>query len=372
MGVRISGDSLNTPVKPSCRAIKSMSENEVAGGDSTPESTEAITVDPSQATDVDGLAGQLERLLTPEPEPTPATDPVENVEIEESPPDGASSDEEPEVGEAEEVLSQTESNDSAEVEQAADEDVDSPSPQKGLLKRIDKLTAKRREAEGKVDDLEAEVKSLREQLESKEDLPEQPNIPSSNPYSNLNSQRAVEKEMDRAEEILEWCEDNPDGAIIEKSGGDDIEYTADDVRNIKRNARKSIKKHLPARMAYLQEESQVNDQVDKVFTYWKDRSSVGYQEAMEILKNRPEIRNHATWKADVSIYQLGLQAYREMVSNPKSNSSKPAKAPAQPAAPTAAPAKPKPAAARSASARKAFDSSKDEASLANVILNDYL
>ena len=224
-----------------------------------------------------------------------------------------------------------------------------------------------------MDDLESEVKSLREQLESKEELPELGNIPGANPYSNLTSQRAVEKEMERADEILEWCEDNPDGAIVEKSGDDDVEYSADDVRNIKRNARKSIKKHLPERLTYLQEESQVNDQVDKVFTYWKDRSSVGYQEAQEILKNRPEIRTRPTWKADVSIFQLGLQAYREMVSSPKSNLAKPkAKAPAQPAAPTSAPTQVKPAAARSASARKSFDKSKDEDSLANVILNDYL
>ena len=351
-----------------------MSENEVAEGDSPSESTEAIEVDPSQATDIDGLAGQLERLLTPEPEPAPAAEEsVEDAESEESPPDGSSSDEQPEEGEAEEVLSQTESEDSAEAEQAADDAVDSPSPQKGLLKRIDKLTAKRRVAEGRVDDLESEVKSLREQLESKEELPELGNIPGANPYSNLTSQRAVEKEMERADEILEWCEDNPDGAIVEKSGDDDVEYSADDVRNIKRNARKSIKKHLPERLTYLQEESQVNDQVDKVFTYWKDRSSVGYQEAQEILKNRPEIRTRPTWKADVSIFQLGLQAYREMVSSPKSNLAKPkAKAPAQPAAPTAAPAEARPAAARSVSARKSFGDERDTDSLANVILNDYL
>ena len=351
-----------------------MSENEVAEGDSPSESTEAIEVDPSQATDIDGLAGQLERLLTPEPEPAPAAEEsVEDAESEESPPDGSSSDEQPEEGEAEEVLSQTESEDSAEAEQAADDAVDSPSPQKGLLKRIDKLTAKRRVAEGRVDDLESEVKSLREQLESKEELPELGNIPGANPYSNLTSQRAVEKEMERADEILEWCEDNPDGAIVEKSGDDDVEYSADDVRNIKRNARKSIKKHLPERLTYLQEESQVNDQVDKVFTYWKDRSSVGYQEAQEILKNRPEIRTHPTWKADVSIFQLGLQAYREMVNSPKSNLAKPkAKAPAQPAAPTAAPAEARPAAARSVSARKSFGDERDTDSLANVILNDYL
>lgn len=350
-----------------------MSENKVAEGDSPSESTEAIGVDPSQATDVDGLAGQLEMLFAPEPEPAPATeDPVENAESEESPPEGSSSDEQPEEGEAEEVLSQTESEDSTEVEPAADAD-DSPSPQKGLLKRIDKLTAKRREAEGRVGDLESEVKTLREQVAAHEEMPELSNIPTANPYSNLTSKRSVEAETEKAEGILEWCEDNPDGAVVEKKGGEDIDYSVDDVRSIKKNARKSLRKHLPERLAYLQEEEQVNAQVDKVFPYWKDKSSVGYQEATDILKNRPEIRSHPTWKADVSIFLLGLQAYREMVSSPKSNSAKPkAKAPAQPSTPTSAPAKAKPAAARSASARKSFDSSRDTDSLANVILNDYL
>lgn len=353
-----------------------MSENKIAEADSTSESTQAIEIDPSQATDADGLAGQLEMMLNPQPETPPASEELEeteSVETTESPSDEPSSDEPTEDGETEEVLSQTESEDSTEVEQAAEENEDAPSPKKGLLKRIDKLTAKRREAEERVDGLEAEVKNLREQLDSREDMPELENIPSANPYSNLTTTRTVQKEIDRAEEIVEWCEDNPDGAIVEKKGGEDVDYTAEDIRNIKKNARKALRKHLPERLEYLKEEEQVNTQVDQVFPYWKDRSSVGYQEAMEILKNRPEIKTNPTWKADVSIYQLGLQAYREMVSSPKANSTKPkAKAPAQPAAPTAAPAKPKPAAARSASARKSFSSQRDESSLANVILNDYL
>lgn len=54
------------------------------------------------------------------------------------------------------------------------EEVREESPHKGLLKRIDKLTAKRKEAEGKVDSLEDEVNLLRKQLEEKDDLKEVP------------------------------------------------------------------------------------------------------------------------------------------------------------------------------------------------------
>ena len=243
-----------------------MSENIVTEADSTSESTEAIRIDPSQATDADGLAGQLERMLTPQAEPAPPSEEPEENEEQESLSEEPSSDESSEEGETEEVLSQTESEDSTEVEQAAESE-DSPSPQKGLLKRIDKLTAKRRVAESKVDDLELEVKTLREQLDSREDLPELTNIPTANPYSNLSSKRAVEAELEKAEEIIEWCEDNPDGAVVEKKDGEDVDYSSDDIRNIKKNARKALRKHLPDRLEYLQEEEQVSSEVDRVFPY---------------------------------------------------------------------------------------------------------
>ena len=92
-----------------------MSENKIAEADSTSESTQAIEIDPSQATDADGLAGQLEMMLNPQPETPPASEELEeteSVETTESPSDEPSSDEPTEDGETEEVLSQTESEDS--------------------------------------------------------------------------------------------------------------------------------------------------------------------------------------------------------------------------------------------------------------------
>ena len=96
---------------------------------------------------------------------------------------------------------------------------------------------------------------------------------------------------------------------------------------------------------------------------------------MEFIRNRPDIRNYPTWKADVSILQLGLQAYREMVNNPAQKAAakkEVKKAPEQPAAPAAAPATSSASKARSVSARKNFKSDSTVDSLATILESDYL
>ena len=84
-----------------------MSENIVTEADSTSESTEAIRIDPSQATDADGLAGQLERMLTPQAEPAPPSEEPEENEEQESPSEEPSSDESSEEGETTEAVACT-------------------------------------------------------------------------------------------------------------------------------------------------------------------------------------------------------------------------------------------------------------------------
>ena len=334
-----------------------------------------VTTNIGEALNADGLAAQLEMLLDDKKDTAPSSD-EEKAESELPPDEGESSDlPEDEVTAEEEALSQNE-EETAEAEPAleAEESSETDKANKGLFKRIDKLTAKRREAEGKVDELESEIRNLRSELDAKEELPSLPPV-DGNPYGHLKTSKDVEREMDQAEEVLEWCEDNVDGAIVKNTKGEEIEYSAEEIRGIKKNARRSLKKHLPNRLDYLKEETSVADQVEQVFPYWKDRASEGYQEAMEILRNRPDIRNHPTWKADVSIFQLGLQAYREMVDNPPQKAAakkEVKKAPEQPAAPAAAPATTGATKARSVSARKNFSSDKSVNSLANVLESDYI
>ena len=343
-----------------------MSENKVEGESSTPESTEAAQTNIGELLDTDGLASQLERMFDEPDEPA-----AESAGNEESPPveDEPSGKSE---GEAESDLSQVEEEPSAEVEQA-DEVVEEPkeNPHKGLLKRIDKLTARRKEAEGRVDGLEDEIKDLRVELDNKDDLSDLPRVAKDNPYSHLKSVSAVSKEIEQAEEIIEWAEDNADGTEVTDSKGEEISYSKEDVMQIKRNARKALRTHLPEQKNYLNEETDVNQRVEQIFPYWKDRSSVGYQEAMEIVKSRPSLKNYPTWKADVTMFQLGLQAYKEMTTDNQPKSKAKA-APKQPSAPSQAPIVDKPNQARSNSARKAFKTDGDTDALAKILETDYI
>ena len=343
-----------------------MSENTVEGESSTPESTEAAQTNIGELLDTDGLASQLERMFDAPDEPA-----AESAGNEESPPveDEPSGESE---GEAESALSQVEEP-SAEVEQVEEavEESKEENPHKGLLKRIDKLTARRKEAEGKVDTLEDEIKDLRAELESKEDFSNLPKTDSDNPYGHLKSMSEVQKEIDQAEEIVEWAEDNSDGVEVTNSEGEEVTYSREDVAQIKRNARKALRKHLPEQANYLKEETEVNQKVEQIFPYWKDRSSVGYQEAMQIVKSRPGLKSYPTWKADVTMFQLGLQAYKEMTTD-KQPKPKAKAAPKQPSAPSQAPVVDKPKQARSAAVRKNFNTSGDADALAKVLETDYL
>ena len=291
-------------------------------GDSLPESQEAKE---GLTTNIGGLLDQagLDRILEPdallepeqeasEPEPThPAEDEAEKGDDEEKESSEPSGEENKDSEPESEVLSQS-------------EDDESEKGQDGLLKRIGKLPASRKEAEAKASSLEDQVADLRAQLEQKGE--ESPAVVNSNvPYSDVVTVKDVEAKLSEAQ----GAEEHPTGTVPGEK-----DYSEEDVLSIKRRARKALR-DLPKRKDYLLRERENSSVVENAFPYWKDRSHPMFQQAMEIVRNRPEIKSHAEWKADVTIYQLGLMAYEELQSS--SNQKKPvAKAPAQPTKPTAA------------------------------------
>ena len=187
-----------------------MAEGQTTTGDSLPESQEANEGLNSKS----GLFDQagLERILAPdemldsgqeasEPEPThPAEDEAEQGETE-------NVEESAEPSGEEETDSETES----EVLSQSEEDDESGGKQDGLLKRIGKLTAIRKEAEDKVSTLEDEVADLRAQLEQKSDGPAVVN--SNVPYSEVTTIKDVDSKLAEAQEVYDWAEDNPNGAV---------------------------------------------------------------------------------------------------------------------------------------------------------------
>jgi hypothetical protein len=187
-----------------------------------------------------------------------------------------------------------------------EQDADEEPVNKGVQKRIDKLTAKRREAEAKIAELEAKVK----QLEAKETEVSTPKSykDQANPYSNLNSRAEIEAEIAQARQVRRWCEENADGVVIADENGNEKIYSAEDVRRIKLNSMDALDEHLPKRAQYIAAKEQIDKVAENEYKWYKDRSSKELQIAQNFIKAFPEITRFPDYKIVVGDYIRGMKA----------------------------------------------------------------
>lgn len=260
---------------------------------------------------------------------------------------------------------QEQSEDSEETEETKSEDdeLDRGLP-KGVKKRIDKLSAKRREAEAEVERLKEEVERLSQEANKPAQTPK-----SDNPYTNLNTLEQVNREAEQAKQIRRWCEMNPDGATVTDNNGNETDYSAEDIRRIKIKALDALEEHLPARARYLEQFSQIEQVAVKEYPWWKDKSANERQIAETFLKHFPEITRFPDYKMVLGDYIRGVKS-REAAS--KRPSSQPARqAPAQPKR-TATPAYVPPQEAKVKEAQKRFGATGSRDDLQSIIANRFL
>ncbi|MGI9143202.1 MAG: hypothetical protein ACR2IJ_08425 [Fluviibacter sp.] len=274
----------------------------------------------------------------------------------------ATSEEDVHSQETETTTEQDQIEDSEETEETkSEEDEIERGLPKGVKKRIDKLSAKRREAEAEVERLKQEVERLSQEATKPAQTPT-----AENPYANLSTLDEVNREVDQAKQIRRWCELNPDGAVVTNKDGSETEYTAEEVRNIKIKALDAIEEHLPARAKYLQNFMQMEQVATKEYPWWKDKSAKERQIAESFIKFFPEIQKFPDYKMVVGDYIRGVQA-REI----KSKQTAPVKAPSQPR-PSAAPARVPQKDASVQAAKKRFTVSGNRDDLSSIIANRFL
>lgn len=334
------------------------------------------TVEPQGDLDQVGLAeilkGTLERDEQPEPQPADAEEQSEESEQ----PDEASVSAEGDEGND---LSHTETTEAEaepaadEVEEGADSEGLPPELQEKVNKRIGKEVRKRKTAE---EEAAAEIAELKQRLTEAEARAEEERPPEfapaateANPFGNLNSVEEVQKEMMQAEQTLEWAEDHPEGALLETKEGDK-EFTSEDVREIRKKAARAIRRHLPEQLGYIQARDQLEPRALEAYPWWKDKSSSEFQNAMQLLRQMPELARFPDYKFVVGDYLSG-RAIRETPSV-KAAAKEVKKAPPQPTTPAAEPAPVDPSAVRSASARKSFQESGGVDELANLIKLEHI
>ncbi len=288
----------------------------------------------SNSLDTEGLTSLLRQTLFADPEEQQTQAETETDTEEEEP----ESSEEVAEDETDSEDSETESNanddnaDEVEESKADDEDKQDKKLSKGVQKRIDKLVAQKKEAEAK---LQALTEKLAE-TESRAATPEKEVVATGeglNPYFRLQNDTDIHAEIRNARQVRRWAEENPDGAVVAGKDGQEIEYSAEDIRKIKLNAIDALEEHLPAQLNYIQTRKQFDAEAEKNYPFWKQRSSQEYQYASALLREFPEIQKFPDFKLSIGDMIEGkrireskakpITAIKKAPSNPKQTSAAP-------------------------------------------------
>lgn len=231
----------------------------------------------------------------------------------------------------------------AEAEEESDQPIeedeaDESHVSKGVQKRINKLVAAKKNAQAELEAHKAELSAAKRELEQlKNSTPvRQPDV--SDAIQKLSTLEQVQEERQKAVDVYLWCEDNPDGGIIQLPDGTEKELTSAEVRAMKKLAYKRKEVELPAREAYLSQQAHIEAEIVKDFAWYSKPETEEYQLAQQVLREFPELKlRRPDHKHIAGLVVLGIKAYNDMKA--KKKPSLPIKrAPAQPSA-TVAPAK---------------------------------
>lgn len=239
-----------------------------------------------------------------------------------------------------------------------------PKTKDRIQKRIDKEVGKRKALEERAAAAEAKAAELEKQITERK--PEVVVAPSAdNPLAHIESVADLEKEWKQAKEVARWAEDLLDDPSIDEGVEvGDRKVTKAEVKQIMRNAKRTLEDQIPARARFLQAREQHRQIAYQDMPYLKDKNSPEYQRVQASFKEFP-------WLAQVpnAEYLIGMALEGEKaLAARKAAASKPAPkvAPKPPASQTApAAAAPKPKTAESAKG-KSIDAQIAELSKGNV------
>lgn len=186
-------------------------------------------------------------------------------------------------------------SDSEDEELASDEESDDdddvlselkPSAAKRARKRIDKLTARAKEAEEKSLALESRLQRLESggaQPQQQQDLTFTNKVEKAQTFDELKQLQEV------ARQTYEWADDNSDEHSVELNG---TEYTRDQIKQLKKEARNVMERVIPSRAQKLKTQYETQQAVLQRYPAWQDKDHADHPALME------------NWS---TIVQLGLQ-----------------------------------------------------------------
>ena len=175
-------------------------------------------------------------------------------------------------------------------EEEAGEEKSEPEPSK-VQQRIDKLVAQRMAAVEERDTLRAELEAAKAQAAAK---PPVVTVDPENPLSSFTDASALEAELQRAQAVLDWADDNREGGSVNVNGKEEY-YDADAIKTIRSNA-KSILRAAPQQQKYLQEREVTVAEAKSMYPDFFQKGTTAHSFMQATLKQYPFLTRIPGWE----------------------------------------------------------------------------
>ncbi len=238
-----------------------------------------------------------------------------------------------------EQSSDEESDDDA--EEGDEEDTEkgearSPKAEK-LLKRIDKLTAKRREAEEALEKTREEAEKLRTELAAASKVVLQPTP--EDPLSDVETMEDLDSRIAAAKRVRTWAMTNRDGASVKGADGNEEYVDAAEMARHLAAADAIVTDHGPARKEWLSQRETSRAEAQAAYPAFFTQGSAESKALRDILKQYPALGKYPNVELIIGDALVGQQA-RMARQEAQAKAKAPAVATAR-KAPTPAPEPPK-------------------------------
>jgi len=205
------------------------------------------------------------------------------------------------------------------------------------VKRFGRLTAQKKALLAENEALQAQAEQA--QSEQTSDTPE---FLKDNALHNVNDEQALMKEVENLNTLIEWAEDGLDNEMQYDDDGNeyilkdsDKTYSKNDLKRIRSNAKKIIRKDAPARKQWIEERNNSDQQALQTFDFLGDPESADYKLFMSVKDHklyRPLVNHLPNANYALAAMVVGMNTINER----SAQKSKPAPKPKSPVASTEA------------------------------------
>lgn len=205
------------------------------------------------------------------------------------------------------------------------------------VKRFGRLTAQKKALLAENEALQAQA----EQAQS-EQTSDTPGFLKDNALHNVSDEQALMKEVENLNTLIEWAEDGLDNEVQYDDDGNeyilkdgDKTYSKNDLKRIRSNAKKIIRKDAPARQQWIEERNNSDQQALQTFDFLGDPESADYKLFMSVKDHklyRPLVDHLPNANYALAAMVVGMNTINER----SAQKSKPAPKPKSPVASTEA------------------------------------